>query len=93
MIYVHIVKGFHLIKLIKTFIEMKSSKEGGEVKRERLVKGFSYKTNKASEVPWHNLLTTVDKFQLYSTVNWKVFSRTQKICPLFGYSVFLRSKM
>lgn len=51
MIDVHIVKGFHLIKLIKTFIEMKSSKEGGEVKRERLVKGFSYKTNKASEVP------------------------------------------
>ena len=51
MIYVHIVKGFPLIKLIKTFIEMKSSKEGGEVNRERLIKGFSYKTNKGSEVP------------------------------------------
>lgn len=64
----HIVKGFPLIKLIKTFIEMKSSKEGGEVNREKLIKGFSYKTNKVSEDPWHNLLNTVDKFQLYSTV-------------------------
>ena len=51
MIYVHIVKGFPLIKLIKTFIEMKSSKEGSEVNREKLIKGFSYKTNKVSEDP------------------------------------------
>ena len=62
------MKGFPLIKLIKTFIEMKSSKKGSEVNRGRLTKGFSYKTKKVSEVPYHNLLTTVDKFQLYNTV-------------------------
>ena len=47
---------------------MKSRKKGSEVNRGRLTKGFSYKTKKVSEVPYHNLLTTVDKFQLYNTV-------------------------
>ena len=47
---------------------MKSSQKGSEVNRGRLTKGFSYKTKKISEVSYHNLLTTVDKFQLYNTV-------------------------